>query len=84
MHYSPINRHKETTMDTYEYPLGVTFKASSPEHAAARLFGGKPADYLVTIRRNNATSIIPGPDFRWAEVTSADGDTFYGDIPIID
>ena len=34
-------------MDTYEEPLGVTWKATTPEHAAARVFGGKPEDYMT-------------------------------------
>ena len=66
-------------MDTYEYPLGVTFKASTPEHAAARVFGGKPKDYLATIHN-------PRRDlrYRYVEVTSADGTEWFGDIPIRD
>lgn len=72
-------------MQTYEYPLGVKFRASTPEHAAARVFGGKPSNYLATVRRNNAPSIIPGPDFQWAEVYRiVDGAlVFAGEIPIV-
>lgn len=68
-------------MDTYEYPLGVTFKASTPEHAAARVFGGKPKDYLATI---HYPSWDPNGFARYVEVTSADGTEWIGDIPIRD
>lgn len=70
-------------MDKYEYPLGVTFKASTPEHAAARAFGGKPADYLATFR-NSSYQRINGKDvpYYYVEVTSADGSEWIGDIPM--
>ena len=67
-------------MDTYEYPLGVTFKAATPEHAAARVFGGKPADYLATVHESRDNSLGSN---RWVEVTSVDGTTFHGDIPLV-
>jgi len=69
-------------METYEYPLGVTFKASTPEHAAARVFGGKPADYLATVQLS-ATELL-GTVHYWVEVTNADGTEWIGDIPIRD
>lgn len=57
-------------MDTYEYPLGVTFKATTPEHAAARVFGGRPSDYLAVNYGNHL------------EIITADG-VYVGDIPIV-
>lgn len=69
-------------MDTYEYPLGVTFRASTPEHAAARVFGGKPGKYLATLHavegfRGQATR-------RWVEVTDTTTGEWMGDIPRVD
>jgi hypothetical protein len=71
-------------MDTYEYPLGMQFKASTPEHAAARVFGGKPADYLATVR-NWSYQRVNGKDvpYYYVEVSSADGTDWIGDIPIV-
>lgn len=66
--YRPCGRR------VYEYPAGVAFRAWTAEHAAARVFGGKPADYLST--RHS------GPTGEWVEVSTADGRTFVGDIPI--
>lgn len=61
-------------MDTYEYPLGVTFKALTPERAAARVFGGKASDYLATTQWNRHTGTF------YLQVTTADGE-YVGDIP---
>lgn len=72
-------------METYEYPLGNTFRASTPEHAAARVFGGNPDRYLATRhtgtvpQTHNGVTSFP----RWLEVTSADGTEWLGDIPIV-
>lgn len=67
-------------MDTYEYPLGVKWRATTPEHAAARAFGRKRADYLATVQtvegfQGQATR-------RWVEVTLVSDGSFVGDIPI--
>ena len=64
-------------MDTYEYPVGVTFRASTPEHAAARVLGGKPSDYLATIRPYPSGGL-------YAEVTTADGSEWVEDIPMVE
>lgn len=66
-------------MDTYEYPLGVTFRASTPEHAAARVFGGKPGDYLVTMHSTEA--FMGQASYRYAEVMRVRDNAFMGDIP---
>lgn len=73
-----------TEMDTYEYPLGVQFKSSTPEHAAARVFGGKPEDYIA-VPRNSSYQRINGRDvpYYYVEVTSADTSEWIGDIPIV-
>lgn len=65
---------------TYEYPLGVTFKASTPEHAAARAFGGKPSDYLAT-RRLAGEGFRGAPTYYYVEVTRVRDGSFMGDIP---
>jgi hypothetical protein len=68
-------------METYEYPAGVTFKASTPEHAAARIFGGRPGKYLATV--------ITVDGNRYVEAMAIDRDgnratyTWLADIPII-
>lgn len=65
-------------MRTYEMPLGVTFRASTPEHAAARVFGGKPGDYLAgPIQSSDWT---PGTD--WVSVTRPGDPEFFVDIPV--
>lgn len=71
-------------MDTYEYPLGVQFRASTPEHAAARAFGGKPADYLAVPRESGNARFSARWNPTYVEVTSADGTEWIGDIPIVD
>lgn len=72
-------------MDTYEYPLGVQFKASTPEHAAAHAFGGKPTDYLATVQEARYPMVVAWKNLypKWVEVTSADGSEFIGDIPVV-
>lgn len=74
------------SMETYEYPLGVYWRASTPEHAAARVFGGKPADYLA-IKRVGAPLIIDGKSVRnaWLEVSSEKAENwgeYLGEIPL--
>ncbi len=67
-------------MQTYEYPLGVTFRASTPEHAAARVFGGRPTDYIATVQTLSEFQ-------NWAqfvEVTDTNTLEFVGDIPIVE
>lgn len=66
-------------MRTYEYPLGVTFRASTPEHAAARAFGGKPSDYLATI--HTTEHYMGQASYRYLEVTRTRDGAFMGDIP---
>ncbi len=73
-------------MDTYEYPLGVTFKASTPEHAAARVFGGTPGDYLAV----ESTDFYGRPfivAYRYKDVlpeqTIGRSIEYIGDIPIV-
>ena len=61
-------------MELYEYPLGITFRASTPEHAAARALGGRPSDYLSTVREYSTG--------RWAEVTTLEGQ-WVEDIPLV-
>lgn len=70
-------------METYECPLGVRFKASTPEHAAARAFGGKPGDYLVTRHGLPQKARQTGSWVAWLQVTTADGTEWVGDIPIV-
>lgn len=73
-------------MRTYEYPLGTTFRASTHEHAAARAFGGKPGDYIVTLHSRPATRPRESA-ITWIEVAVSAGDhhfEFVDDIPIID
>lgn len=67
-------------MDTYEYPLGVKWRATTPEHAAARAFGGKRADYLATVHA--AEGFQGQATRRWVEVTLVSDGSFVGDIPI--
>lgn len=67
-------------MRTYQHPMTFeTFKASTPEHAAARVMGGKPSDYIVTTHSDS----VPGRNHEWLEVSGADGSGFYGDIEIV-
>lgn len=66
-------------MRTYEYPLGHTFRASTPEHAAARAFGGKPADYIAT--RQKREGFMGQATYRWVEVSRVADGEWVGDIP---
>jgi hypothetical protein len=61
-------------MDRYEYPLGVTFVASTPERAAAQAFGGGESDYFVT-------EYLGGGGY-YLDVFTADGE-HVGNIPIV-
>lgn len=72
-------------MDKYEYPLGVQWRASTPEHAAARVFGGKPGKYLATVQTGYRPTGNGGMhSYHWVDVTSADGTEWLGDIPMVD
>lgn len=66
-------------MRTYEYPLGTTFRASTPEHAAARAFGGKPSDYIAVVKSRP----LPEGEDTWVEVCSSKTGMFEGDIDIV-
>ena len=66
-------------MRTYEYPLGTTFRASTPEHAAARAFGGKPGDYIAVEKSRVRDD---GVD-TWIEVCSSTTGMFEGDIDAV-
>lgn len=62
-------------MQTYEYPLGTTFRASTPEHAAVRVLGGKPEDYV--------TFMPKGSLGRYIEVCNAHTGQWLVDIPVV-
>lgn len=66
-------------MRTYEYPLGTTFRASTPEHAAARAFGGKPSDYIAVEKSRERDGEVD----TWIEVCSSKTGMFEGDIDIV-
>lgn len=66
-------------MRTYEYPLGVTFKAATHEHAAARAFGGKPSDYIAVEKSRPENPV----DDTWIEVCSSTTGMFEGDIDVV-
>lgn len=74
-------------MQTYEHPIThETFRASTDAHAAARVFGGKPEDFL-TARKVAPEFNTPVPWDEWVEVTryTPEGDyewTFEGDINV--
>jgi hypothetical protein len=71
------------TSTQYTHPGTLeTFTASTPEHAAARVFGGKPSDYLATRRESGnarfATRFVP----TYIEVMRVRDGSFLGDISI--
>lgn len=74
-------------MRTYIHPVTLeTFKASTAEHAAARVFGGKPADYVTTLHEGKPLHVRGGATVRnrWLEVATADGARFLGDVALDD
>lgn len=66
------------TFRYYTFGDGVVIKAISPEHAAAQVFGGKPADYLAS-----GVKFSGWVTNHWHEITRVNDGRFLADAWIL-